>query len=339
LLDSLPYVKMNVIHWHLTDSVSFPFQSPSQPLLGQWGAFSPGERYTTDDIAYVVEYARQRGVRMMVEIDTPAHSASFCYGVPEICPNPPTCYEPLNPATNYTFEVLADLFYDLTGGAQGKGIFPENLMHLGGDEVSLDCWTNTPSIQAWMDSMNFTADDAFLYFLNRTQQIALSYGRTVVGWEEIWTAFGTQLPIGTIIETWQDDNTTLDATSNGYRVLWMQDQAWYISSVQYSWQLMYAVEPCTGLTPSLCKNYVLGGGGAMWGETADASGLQGIIYPRLAAIAERLWSPQTITNITLAQPRYAAFRCLLNQRGIAATPSGNPDAGTQPVGAGVCHLE
>ena len=76
---------------------------------------TPKERYSVADIQDVVEYARQRGVRIMIEIDNPGHAASWCLGYPEVCPSP-NCPEPLNPATNKTFELLDGLFRDFTGG-------------------------------------------------------------------------------------------------------------------------------------------------------------------------------------------------------------------------------
>lgn len=134
LIQSLPFAKINVIHWHIVDQQSFPFVSPSQPELGLAGSYSPYERFSANDVADVVEYARQHGVRIMMEIDTPGHAAAMCDSHPEICPSP-TCNEPLNPATNATFDVLGKLFHDITGGAQGQGLVPDNMFHLGGDEV------------------------------------------------------------------------------------------------------------------------------------------------------------------------------------------------------------
>ena len=89
-------------------------------------------------MAEVVEFGRERGVRMMVEIDGPGHAAIWCKGYPEICPSP-SCLEPLNPATNATYELLDDLLEDLTGGTRGSGLFYDNVMHLGGDEVNTAC--------------------------------------------------------------------------------------------------------------------------------------------------------------------------------------------------------
>lgn len=101
LVQSLTYSKVNTVHWHLVDQQSFPFDSKKRPLLSQKGAYSAQERYTPLDVAEVIEFGRERGVRFMVEIDGPGHAAIWCKGYPEICPSA-TCLEPLNPATNAT---------------------------------------------------------------------------------------------------------------------------------------------------------------------------------------------------------------------------------------------
>eukprot|EP00462_Mataza_sp_D1_P024346 CAMPEP_0175131698 /NCGR_PEP_ID=MMETSP0087-20121206/6686_1 /TAXON_ID=136419 /ORGANISM="Unknown Unknown, Strain D1" /LENGTH=395 /DNA_ID=CAMNT_0016414015 /DNA_START=893 /DNA_END=2077 /DNA_ORIENTATION=+ len=337
LIESLTYAKINVVHWHLVDSQSFPFDSPSLPKLSQSGAFSNQERFTTNDVADVVEFARARGVRVMVEIDTPGHAGSWCKGHPEICPSP-TCTEPLNPATNATFELLDKLFQDLTGGDRSKGLFPDNMMHLGGDEVNTKCWTKSPSISAWLKQNNLTPDGGYAYFVKRVQAIARSKGRDVVGWEEIWNHFGTQLDKSTIIHQWLHHSTIAqNATSHGYRVLWSSDDSWYLDHLTTSWETMYEQEPCTGIDDTTCETLVLGGGGCMWGEKVDTSDIQQTIWPRLGAIAERLWSPKaTATTAKAAKDRFVGFRCLLNRRGIAAAPTTNLIARSSPTGPGSC---
>ena len=82
IVDSLAYAKLNVLHWHMSDTQSFPFQSLTHPKL--WaGAFSPQERYSQLDARAVVEYARMRGVRVIVEFDQPGHAGSWCTGRPK----------------------------------------------------------------------------------------------------------------------------------------------------------------------------------------------------------------------------------------------------------------
>jgi hexosaminidase len=103
------------------------------------GAWSPRERYMQADIAAIVEYARARGVRVMVEFDMPGHAAAWCKGYPEVCPSA-ACTQPLDVSKNATFELITGLLTEMTGGkpsAPGKpsGLFPDDFVHLGGDEA------------------------------------------------------------------------------------------------------------------------------------------------------------------------------------------------------------
>ena len=101
---------------------------------------------------------------MIPEFDVPGHAASWCVGYPDICPDAVNCAQPLNVASNTTFDVLEGLLLECTGGAPSSkgapsGLFPDNFLHLGGDEVDTSCWGSTPSIVAWLQDHNMTEDD------------------------------------------------------------------------------------------------------------------------------------------------------------------------------------
>lgn len=103
---------------------------------------------------------------------------------------------------------------------------------------------------------------------------------------------------------------------------------------------LYGNEPCADITDAKQCALVLGGQGEMWGETVDASDLEQTVWPRLGAIAERLWSPrEATTSADAAHARMLAFRCLLNRRGIAAAPVDNAGARTGPPGPGGCFTQ
>eukprot|EP01084_Bolivina_argentea_P020345 37837_1 len=127
LIDSLAYAKFNVLHWHVTDSPSFPIESKLFPNLWN-GAYSNYERFTQSDVAAIVKYAKYRGIRVMPEFDIPGHAQSWCKGYPEICPSP-SCTTPLNPAANMTWELLNGFI-----GQEVATMFEDNYIHLGGDE-------------------------------------------------------------------------------------------------------------------------------------------------------------------------------------------------------------
>jgi hexosaminidase len=346
VISSLPYSKVNVLHWHMSDSQSFPMQSMTYPKLWE-GAWSEQERYTQADIAEIVAYAKDRGVRVMVEFDMPGHAAAWCPGYPEVCPSA-SCTQPLNVANNATFDLITSLLGEMTGkksstSGNPSGLFPENLIHLGGDEVNTACWTKSPTISAWLKERNMTADDGYAYFVKRAASIALAQGRSPVQWVEVFDHFGTKLDKRTIVHVWKAKSTLQAVVAAGYRALINNSpgsNSWYLDHLTVNWESVYSNEPCEGIPAEQCK-LVLGGQGEMWGETVDVSDIDSTVWPRMAAIGERLWSPQAAVDAAqtdgTAHKRISAFRCLLNRRGIRAAPVNNAGARSAPPGAGGCY--
>jgi hexosaminidase len=166
----------------------------SWPALSH-GSFSAQEWYLQSEIADVVEYARQRAVRVMVEFDMPGHAAAWCKGYPEVCPSA-ACLQPLNVASNKTWDMITALLHEMTGGGTGgakAGLFPDSMLHLGGDGVNTGCSTKTLAIAGWLKNKNMSAGDAYGYFVKRAAEIAISQGRRPVQWNEVFRHFGTQL--------------------------------------------------------------------------------------------------------------------------------------------------
>ena len=118
------------------DDQSFPLEVNSYPNLQEMGAYSARERYSQLDAADVVEYARLRGIRVMLEIDTPSHTECWCRGYPSVC-TPKHCgiRTPLDPSNNETFEMVQGIFEEVAP------LFPEKLFHVGQDEVDVGCWS------------------------------------------------------------------------------------------------------------------------------------------------------------------------------------------------------
>jgi len=335
LITSLTFSKVNVLHWHMSDSQSFPFESKTHPKLWE-ASWSVQERYSQLDIAAVIEFARMRGVRVMVEFDMPGHAGSWCKGYPEVCPSP-TCTQPLNPASPATFELITAMLGEVTGMKTLAGLFPETMIHLGGDEVNTNCWTKEPTIMAWLQARNLSTDGGYGYFVNRTAHIAVAQGRRPIQWNEVWDHFGTALPKEAIVHAWNDRSAMARATAAGYAAL--NSQGWYLDHLATSWESMYTNDPLQGVDTSR-SSLVLGGQGEMWGETVDTSDIEQTVWPRMAAIGEMLWSPQAVTNASTATgtayPRLSAFRCLLNRRGVRAAPLRNSQAREAPHGPGGC---
>lgn len=346
-LDSMSYAKLNVLHWHISDTQSFPMQFKSRPLLWK-GAFSSRERYLQAEVRDVVEYARRRGIRVMPEFDVPGHAASWCKGYPEVCPSDPKCTQPLNVAHNGTFQLIDDIVSECVDGggddSDDKPLFLDKFFHLGGDEVNTQCWKQDEEISTWMKNQNYTnPDQAYAYFVKRAASIAVAHARRPVQWSEVFDHFKHNLEKSTIVHVWKSVTNVTEVAEMGYDLLvnvGYANGSWYLDNLNVAWQEVYERSPCKGIPddrPDLCRK-VLGGHGEMWGETVDTSDFDSTVWPRLAAIAERLWSAEDQTsNSTAALARIQDFRCLLNERGIAAAPVSNARARGAPPGPGSCY--
>jgi hexosaminidase len=234
---------------------------------------------------------------------------------------------------------MTSLFGELTGGSQGQGLFPDDYLHLGGDEVDTSCWTETPHIAAWLTANNYTADQAYMYAVERAHQIVLAQGRQPVNWEEVFNHFGSELDNSTIVHIWLDHATLAKVVAAGYRGILSNQDVWYLDHLDVTWQQFYTNDPLQAIDDPNHQKLVLGGEVCMWGETVDGSEIFSTVWPRAAAAAERLWSPQHYSDVNAAADRISSFRCLLNRRGIGAAPTSNPSARQGPPGPGGCNQQ
>jgi len=270
----------------------------------------------------------------MAEIDVPGHAESWGVGYPDLWPSV-DCREPLDVSKNFTFEVIASMLADL------RKIFPFGLFHLGGDEVHTDCWTSSPKIKEWLDGHNMTAYDGYEYFVLRAQELAITLGWTPVNWEETFSAFSERLNPNTVVHNWLESGICPRAVAKGFKCIFSNQGVWYLDHLDVPWEEVYSSDPLEGIADASQRQLVIGGEVCMWGETADASDVQQTIWPRAAAAAERLWSTEEDTSNVLSTvlPRLQYFRCLLNQRGIAAAPVTNELAREPPIGFGSCYMQ
>jgi hexosaminidase len=350
ILDSMTMVKLNILHWHIVDAQSWPLESILWPNL--WlGAFSKSERYTTDDVLAIVEYARKRGIRIVFEVDHPGHLSSSCKGYPNLCPS--DCVwdagdnsVPLAPANNSTWMFLNDTVSELA-------ILSSDLyLHLGGDEVDTTCWSLDTATMNWVKERNITVNDIYSIFVQHMNTAAIALGKIPIRWEDAWIALGTSLDLSTIIHVWLSQETLGNVTSHGYKAIYSYQgvyndifdyqNGWYLNGLWQNWKQMYDVDILGGIKDGFGnKSLVLGGEGAQWGEEADGSDILQTIWPRLAAIAERLWSynmEKNSSDIDVGN-RLSRFRCLLLERGIPATPLNSLIARSPPSGPGSCYIQ
>jgi hexosaminidase len=294
-LDGMEAVKMNVLHLHLSDNQGFRVESKKFPKLQELG--SDGLYYTQEEIRELISYARDRGIRILPEFDMPGHSTSFFVGYPEIASGPgPYALDRkwgvLDPAMNPTEEKTYKFLDDFIG--EMAKLFPDQYFHIGGDEVNGKEWDANPKIQEYKKAHNLKSNEELqAYFSQRVQKIVSKQGKTAVGWDEI---FVPGVPKDVMIHSWRGPQSLAAAAQQGYRGILSNG---YYLDLGWTAARHYAVDPMSGAAGTLTddqKKLIFGGESAMWSEYVGPENIDSRIWPRNAAIAERLWSPQSVTD-------------------------------------------
>src|SRR5450432_3732636 len=294
-IDGMEAVKMNVFHWHLSENQGFRVESKKFPKLHSMG--SDGFYYTQDEIRGLIGYARERGIRVVPEFDVPGHSTSWFVGHPELASGPgPFTIERkwgiFDPAMDPTNEKVYK-FLDEFIGEMSK-LFPDHFFHVGGDEVNGKQWDANPKIQEFIRAHGLKGNAGLqLYFNKKLQAIVSKHGKSMVGWDEV---LDPTLPKDILIQSWRGQEGLAAAGKQGYRGILSNG---YYLDLGWSAARHYAADPLGGDAANLSadeKARVLGGESCMWSEYVNAENIDSRIWPRNAAIAERLWSPQSVTD-------------------------------------------
>ncbi|XP_047328746.1 beta-hexosaminidase 3-like [Impatiens glandulifera] len=332
VIDSMAYAKLNVLHWHIVDTQSFPLEIPSYPNLWR-GSYSASETYTMADAAAIVSYAQRRGIHVLAEIDVPGHALSWGIGYPQLWPSR-NCKEPLDVSNEFVFKLIDGILSDFSK------VFKFKFVHLGGDEVDTSCWETTPHIKKWMNEHKMVQSQAYEYFVLRAQKIASSHGYEIINWEETFNNFGSKLNRNTVVHNWIGPDVAPQVVAAGFRCIVSNQDKWYLDHLDTPWQDFYMNEPLSNITNPKHQKLVIGGEVGMWGEHVDGSDIEQTIWPRAAAAAERLWTPyvKLAKNVEEVEGRLSHFRCLLNQRGVAAAPLNAPGR-EAPDGPGSCFMQ
>ena len=333
-LDAMAAVKLNVFHWHLTEDQGFRVESRVFPKLHQLG--SDGLFYTQDQIRDIVAYAADRGIRVMPEFDIPGHSTSWLVAYPEFA-SAPGPYEierhfgVFGPAFNPTDERIYAFFDKFF--TEMAGLFPDPYLHIGGDEVNPDQWNANKAIQAYLKKNGLAGNHALqAYFNTRILKILTKRGKKMVGWDEI---FQPGLPTNIVIHSWRGTQALVEAAQKGYQGI--LSNGYYIDLCQPAAE-HYLNDPVPAGSPltEAEKALVLGGEATMWGEMVTPETIDSRIWPRTAAIAERLWSPASVTNVDDMYCRLGLLEVdleelglthLKNQAMLLRRLAGRPDVG------------
>ena len=303
-LDGMEAVKLNVFHWHLSEDQGFRIESKTFPLLQEKG--SDGLFYTQDQVRGVLEYARDRGIRVIPEFDMPGHATSWFVGYPELASGKGPyaierkwgIFDPAMDPTRESTYVFLDRFL-----GEMTALFPDAYFHIGGDECNGKEWDANPRIQQYKRDHNLK-DNAALqaYFTGRVQKLVTKHHKITIGWDEVLQP-GT--PTDVVIQSWRGQDSLAQAARRGSRGI--LSSGYYLDLNEPASQ-HYAVDPLVNATGKLTpeqESRILGGEAAMWTEYVTPENIGSRIWPRTAAIAERLWSPQDTKNVDSMYARMA----------------------------------
>ncbi|CAM0136060.1 unnamed protein product [Umbelopsis sp. WA50703] len=326
-IDALAYNKMNVLHWHLTDSQSWPLGLEKHPELAENGAYSAGQIYSVTDMKKIVSYGQARGVRIIPEVDMPSHTASILKSYPHLiaCTNKDWevyAAEPapgaLDPTNNQTYSLIEDIVGELSE------IFPDRFYHAGGDEVNSKCWKHDKKIAKYLKEQDLTTDALWSQFEDKVGEIVNDKKKRIMIWEDAIVKAKANLKKDVAVQIW----TTVpkDIVSLGYDIIhsssdyfyldcggggWVQNDTSYITPNQSAtadissnfggaggswcapyktWQRIYSFDMTYNIPSNPGDGKVLGGEAALWSEQSDDSSLDVKLWPRSSAAAEIFWS-------------------------------------------------
>lgn len=315
-LDAMAAVKMNVLHWHLTEDQGFRVETKKFPELHLQG--SDGDFYTQEQIREIIKYAADRGIRVMPEFDMPGHATAWVVSHPEIASGKPGetykierqpgIFDPtMDPTNEKTYKLLEPFF------AEMAQLFPDAYMHIGGDENEGKQWAANPQIQAFMKKNGLkTQDDLQQYFNKRILKFLQKNGKIMMGWDEI---FQPDIPKEIVIQSWRGQEALAKVARQGNQGI--LSNGYYIDLMQPASD-HYIVDPLpanTTLTADEQKR-VMGGEATMWSEWVSPETIDSRIWTRTAAIAERLWSPREVNDVDDMYRRLDVISLQLEELGL-----------------------
>jgi len=313
-LDGMAMVKLNVLHWHLSEDQGFRVESRRYPRLQRLG--SDGQYYSQSDIREIVAYARDRGIRVVPEFDMPGHSTAWFVGYPQYASAPgPYRIERKFGVFDPAFDPTREATYQFIDGfiAEMAPLFPDPYWHVGGDEVNGRQWNQNARIVRFRKLHHLKDNEALqTYFNRRLARILTSHGKRMVGWDEI---LQPDLPRTAVIQSWRGTEYLGKAVRQGNAaILSAPYYLDHIDPADYHY-LADPIPPETTLTPAE-QTLVLGGEACMWAEHVSPETVDSRVWPRMAAIAERFWSPAAVRDVDDMYRRLSPVSIGLERAGL-----------------------
>lgn len=294
-LDGMALVKLNVLHLHLTEDQGFRIESKRFPRLHELG--SDGLYFTQDEMREIIAYAAERCIRVVPEFDIPGHATSWLVGYPELgsAPGPYVIecrwgiFDPvLDPTNPRVYEVLDGFLTEMAA------LFPDAHIHIGGDENNGVHWNANAGIQQYIRDHGLGDNHGLhAHFNNRVREILARNNRRLVGWDEI---LHPDLARDSVVHSWRGPQGIADATALGFATI--LSNGYYIDLMHPASDhyVNDPIPPGTTLTAEQ-QQLVLGGEATMWAEWVTPETIDSRIWPRTAAIAERLWARQDVRDV------------------------------------------
>jgi hexosaminidase len=295
-LNLMSYYKLNVFRWHLTEDQGWRIETKRYPKLtevGAWRTEADGSRYggfyTQEQVREVVEYARQRNIMVIPEIEMPGHSSAAIAAYPELScakkPIPvPTGWGVFSdvycPADENVYVFLQNVLDEVLR------LFPAPYVHIGGDEVPEGAWAHCDACDRLVREQGLEDEKGLQsYFVRRMQVYLAGKGKTMVGWDEILEG---GVDPAAVVEVWRGDAGITKALANGNRII--NASPYYLDTplTRLTVEKLYLTDPL-GDAGQARRELVLGAEAPLWSERADPLNAEQRLYPRLLAFAERLW--------------------------------------------------
>jgi len=309
LLDVMASLKLNRFHWHLTDDQGWRLPVEGYPKLSTIGSHGVSDGfYTVEEILDVVRYAHERHIKVLPEVGSPGHATAAIAAYPEFgnddvpnrtAPEGPWqewgCSQYTLAPCRKTMDFLQDVF------AQVTELFPDAMVHIGGDEVGRKEWSHSVLAETVRKALHLH----FLqgYFTARCADMLRSQNATLVAWDEVLEAGG--FPQDGIIMAWRNRDQVVKAASRGRRTVVAVQNKLYFDHYQGNentepeafpgrtdLETVYKYDPMPMELSEKQKAFVLGGQGQLWTEYIESwEHLGYMAFPRTHAMAERLWTP------------------------------------------------
>ncbi|KAJ7166354.1 glycoside hydrolase family 20 protein [Mycena crocata] len=342
-LDAMSWVKINMFHWHIVDSQSFPLGIAEFPELAQKGAYSANELYSPADIQDIVSYAAARGIDVLMEIDSPGHTAIIAESHPEhiachwASPWSTFANEPpagqLRLASPGTVNFSANLF---TAAAR---VLPSKYFSTGGDELNTECYTKDAQTQADLKKSGKTLEQALSSFVGATHGALAKLGKTPVVWEEMVLEHNLAISNDSLVMVWISSQNAAQVAAKNFKIVHAPSDYFYLDCGAgewigknpsgnswcdpfKTWQKSYTFNPLENISPAQ-THLVLGGQQLLWTEQTDPQNLDSIAWPRAATSAEIFWTGAkrpdgSPLDGSEALPRLHELRYRMVQRGVRA---------------------